>query len=344
MRSVGDVARLLPPESRKQNALRSWLTFFRVFAMVGVTQCSLWVVPDGLAWWPLKLVLIFFAGLAFVGIFVLGHDCGHNSFSSRRWVNDVVGTLCHLPILNGFYAWREAHDFHHRRTQIRRVDPDWPELLYTKEEAATVPWPEKLAVRLGPGSPVGIFVGFWVGMLKRALFGLLIPQMPVRSAEKWKIYPHTFVSFVLAVILLREYYLLIGATKFVEMYVLPAIIGTSFGALLTFLHHTHEGSPVFDEAGYEAFEAQVGATWNVRFPRFMEWMWLDINIHLPHHVLPNLPWYQLRTATEIIRAARPELIKEKSWSWQTMRESWSSTTLEQVGDGKYRLRSSLNPE
>lgn len=342
MKSVGDVARLIPGEVRRPRALRSWLTFLRVFAMLFLTQLALWLVPGGPAWWPVKFVLIFFAGLAFVGIFVLGHDCGHYSFSSRRWVNDLVGTLCHLPILNGFYAWREAHDFHHRRTQIRKVDPDWPELLYAEGE--DVPWHVKLAVRLGPGSPVGIFVGFWVGMLKRALFGLLIPQMPVRTEEKWKIYPHTFVSFILAVILLREYYLLIGATKFVEMYVFPAIIGTSFGALLTFLHHTHEGSPVFDEEGYESFQAQVGATWNVRFPRFMEWMWLDINIHLPHHVLPNLPWYQLRTATEIIRAARPELIKEKSWSWQTMQESWRATRLERTGEGKYRLSSSLKSE
>jgi len=337
VKTVGEVARLIPAELRQQQATQSWATFFRVFFMLFVTQWALWLTPDGMVFWPLKAVLIFLAGLSFVGIFVLGHDCGHYSFSSKRWVNDVVGTLCHLPILNGFYAWRAAHDFHHRQTQIRKVDPDWPELLYTETEKA--PWYEKLAVRLGPGSPVGIFIGFWVGMLKRALFGLLIPQMPVRSGEKWKIYLHTIVSFSIAVVLLREYYQLIGGAKFVEMYVLPAIIGTSFGALLTFMHHTHEGSPVFDRENYEPYQAQVEATWNVRFPRFMEWMWLDINIHLPHHVLPNLPWYQLRTATEILRKTRPELVKEKQWSWKTMRESWRATKLEETGVGQYRLKS-----
>ena len=335
MNTLAEVARLIPPAARVQRPLTAWLTFVRVFAMVALSQYALWLTPEGLWWWPLKALLILWAGLAFVGIFVLGHDCGHYSFSKRRWVNDVVGTLCHLPILNGFYAWRAAHDFHHRQTQIRGVDPDWPELLYHGGES--VPWHQRLAVRLGPGSPVGIFLGFWVGMAKRALFGWLIPRMPVRAEDKWKIYLHTALSLAAALTLLTLYYRLVGPAKFVEMYVLPAVVGTSFGALLTFMHHTHEGGPVFDARGYEPFAAQVEGTWNVRFPRVMEWMWLDINVHLPHHVLPHVPWYQLRTATEHIRQGAPKLVKEKDWSLQTMRASWRVTGLERVGEGRYRL-------
>jgi omega-6 fatty acid desaturase (delta-12 desaturase) len=335
MRTVGEVARLISSDHRKQDPKRAWLTFIRIISMVIITQWLLWITPNEIIWWPFKVVLIFFAGLAFVGIFVLGHDCGHYSFSHKRWVNDVVGTICHLPILNGFYAWRAAHDFHHRQTQIRKVDPDWPELLYTKNE--NPPWHEKLAVRLGPGSPVGIFVGFWVGMIKRAFFGILIPQMQIRSEDKWKIYLHTALSMTAAIYLLTTYHSIIGTAKFIEMYVLPAVVGTSFGALLTFLHHTHVGSPVFDKETYDPFMAQVEGTWNVRFPRFMEWMWLDINIHLPHHVIPSIPWYHLRTATEDIRNSSPALVKEKNWNLKIMRESWGATELQVISPGRYLL-------
>lgn len=335
MKTLGDVARTIAADHRAQNSWVAWVTLVRVVLVVLVFQFLLYHAPAGVLWWPAKAVLIFFAGLSLVGLFVLGHDCGHHSFSRRRWVNDLVGTLCHLPILNAFFAWRVAHDFHHRHTQVRKVDPDWPELLYLPEEQ--VPWHQRLAVRLGPGSPVGVFIGFWVGMAKRAFFGVLIPQMSLSPTQKWKVYIHTMFSFVCAVGLLYAYYLFLGLGKFTEMYVLPAVVAASFGALLTFLHHTHEGSPVFDRESYDPFTAQVAGTWNVRFPRFMEWLWLDINIHLPHHVVPSIPWYHLRAATEDIRSSAPSLVKERHWCLTTMRESWAASSLEQVAPGHYRL-------
>lgn len=335
LRSLAEVARMIPVEARTQVPAKAWMTFMRVIMMVVATQGALWLVPEGAVWWILKLPLIFLAGLAFVGIFVLGHDCGHNAFSKKRWVNDLVGTLCHLPIMNGFYAWRVAHDFHHRNTQVRKLDPDWPELLYHAGERP--PWFEKVAVRIGPGSPVGLLIGFWVGMLKRGFFGLLIPQMKLRPRDKLKVYLHSMISLGTVIYVLSLYYGLLGHQKFISMYLLPAFVATTFGALLTFMHHSHEGAPVFDQHSEEPFSSQVEGTFNVRFPRWMEWMWLDINIHLPHHVIPSIPWYHLNAATESIRAWAPELVKEKRWSLRTMTESWKATKLEKVSHGKYRL-------
>jgi len=337
VRKLSDVASVIPAHHRVVVPLKAWLTFVRVFSLVIITQFLLWITPSEPIWWLVKVPLIFLAGLAFVGIFVLGHDCGHYAFSRKRWVNDVVGTLCHLPIMNGFFAWRLAHDYHHRNRQIRKHDPDWPELLYRENE--DVPWHQKLAVKLGPGSPVGLFVGFWVGMVKRAFFGLFIPQMKVNTGDKWRVYLHSIFSAAAVFFMLRFYYQTLGFEKFLEMYVAPAFVGTTFGALLTFMHHSHEGSPVFDREGYDPYLAQVEGTWNVRFPRWMEWMWLDINIHLPHHVIPGLPWYHLRSATEDIRAQFPEVVKEKVWSLKTMQESWRAVDLKESAVGIYSLKS-----
>ncbi len=67
-------------------------------------------------------------------------------------------------------------------------------------------------------------------------------------------------------------------------------------------------------------------------------MWLDINVHLPHHVIPAIPWYHLRSATEDIRAQFPDVVKEKKWSLKTMRDSWRAVKLKDSGDGLYALR------
>ena len=44
--------------------------------------------------------------------FVVGHDCGHGSFSKSSVVNGVVGHLTHSPLLVPFYPWAYSHKQH----------------------------------------------------------------------------------------------------------------------------------------------------------------------------------------------------------------------------------------
>jgi acyl-lipid omega-6 desaturase (Delta-12 desaturase) len=335
--SIHDLRKLLIAADLKADTSTSMMTLIRAWGLVFITQYLLWIIPDAPVWYLVKVPLFFVSGLSFVGLFVIGHDCGHNSFSKYRWLNFITGTVCHFTIMNGFLAWKFAHDFHHQNTQIRKIDPDWPELLYLEEENPRLQ--DKLSVDYGVGTPIGILAGFWVGMLKRALPTFLIPQMKLSFLNGIKLYGHVLFSFIATVVLLYSYYEFLGPVKFIEMYALPCLVGTTIGALLTFLHHTHENSYVFDQNSYDPMLAQVMSTWNVRFPRWMEWMWLDINIHLPHHIATWIPWYHLREATEIIRQFSPELVQEKKWSWSLMMSCWRSTKLSNVSVGVYQLKS-----
>lgn len=334
--TIKELKEVIPPECYDLSSRQSWLTFLRTYLLVFLFQFLLWVTPLELAFAPLLSVLVFLSGLSFVGIFVLGHDCGHYAFSEKKWVNDVVGTLCHFPIMNSLFAWRAAHDFHHRHTQVRKMDPDWPELLVAQGESA--PWHQRLAVRVGVGTPLGILVGFWVGMFKRALFFLAIPQMRLNFSKAIRVLAHTFLSLVLSVLLLVWYYHLVGTDKFLVMYVAPAFVGTTLGALLTFLHHTHKGSYVTDLTTSDSFRTQVLGTFNVRFPAWLEWMWLDINIHLPHHLSTRIPWYRLKSAHAALKIAYPQLVQDKKFSLAMLGECWRVTELEKVEEGLYRLR------
>jgi omega-6 fatty acid desaturase (delta-12 desaturase) len=56
-------------------------------------------------------------------------------------------------------------------------------------------------------------------------------------------------------------------------------------------------------------------------------MWFDINIHLPHHLAPKLPWYHLRQAAEAIKAVRPEMYQERTFSFAYLRASWARPLL-----------------
>jgi omega-3 fatty acid desaturase (delta-15 desaturase) len=56
--------------------------------MVCVALCGVWRRYV----WPLYWAA---QGLMFWALFVVGHDCGHRSFSPNNTINDVVGSIVH---------------------------------------------------------------------------------------------------------------------------------------------------------------------------------------------------------------------------------------------------------
>ena len=49
-------------------------------------------------------------------LFVIGHDCGHRSFSKDKLLEDIVGTLAFMPLIYPFEPWRIKHNHHHAHT------------------------------------------------------------------------------------------------------------------------------------------------------------------------------------------------------------------------------------
>ena len=52
-------------------------------------------------------------GLVFTGIWVIGHDCGHNNFSTNSTVSDTIGFLLHSFLLTPYFSWQSTHRRHH---------------------------------------------------------------------------------------------------------------------------------------------------------------------------------------------------------------------------------------
>ena len=70
--------------------------------------------------------LFWFAqGTMFWALFVVGHDCGHGSFSKHKWLNNFVGHLTHTPILVPYHGWRISHRTHHANTGNIDTDESW---------------------------------------------------------------------------------------------------------------------------------------------------------------------------------------------------------------------------
>jgi omega-6 fatty acid desaturase / acyl-lipid omega-6 desaturase (Delta-12 desaturase) len=50
------------------------------------------------------------------GVWVLAHECGHQSFSESELANNIVGTICHSLLLVPYHSWRITHGKHHNNT------------------------------------------------------------------------------------------------------------------------------------------------------------------------------------------------------------------------------------
>src|SRR5262245_14256779 len=93
--TLTQMRRAIPKACLAPSDGRSCAVLFRVLATIALlAYLQSCIHPETAFAWALLAVVTIAQGFAMVGLFVLGHDCGHYSFSTRRWVNLLVGHLC----------------------------------------------------------------------------------------------------------------------------------------------------------------------------------------------------------------------------------------------------------
>lgn len=226
--------------------------------------------------------VVFFQGFAIL------HECGHGSFSSKSWLNTLVGhyasPLCFLP----YFSWKIQHAQHH--VWSGNLDKD-PALKLLRQWRATqrVPVVVQVAWRswiplAGAANhivywtyPITIFRTGTAGQLRRCIASLI--WMVAVYGSLFYAFPETFTigNFALAIFLY-----LVG----VELVNLP--------------HHSDQ--PATSEK--LALWDQAFTTRSCYYPKLVsELLVLNFNFHIEHHLFPTLPWYRLRGARALIKPA-----------------------------------------
>lgn len=82
----------------------------------------------------------------------------------------------------------------------------------------------------------------------------------------------------------------------------------------TIVHHTAPHIPFKDGDDWNAAQAQLSGTVHCDFPKWVEFLCHDISWHVPHHVASNIPWYNLRRATESLRERWGEYMTEATFN------------------------------
>lgn len=94
--------------------LASDLAIIAVFGYLA-TYINSPLLPAWSSWvlWP---IYWYCQGAVMTGVWVLSHECGHQSFSASEFVNNTVGTIFHSLLLVPYHSWRITHGLHHNNT------------------------------------------------------------------------------------------------------------------------------------------------------------------------------------------------------------------------------------
>ena len=99
-----------------------------------------YVTPENIPSTPARAVLwtgyTFLQGLFGTGLWVLAHECGHQSFSPSKTLNDTVGFICHSAMLVPYFSWKISHGKHHKATG--HLERDMVFLPKTREQYASI--------------------------------------------------------------------------------------------------------------------------------------------------------------------------------------------------------------
>lgn len=280
----------------------------------------LWQIPAHLACWILT-------GFALVGLFTIGHDAGHEAFSAHPSVNTFVGHLCMFPLVNSYAVWVITHDHHHAHTQLRGQEVDWAAHLREKEELTAIPWKGNWILRLGYALPFGVF--FWIlwnTFRRSAAVGDFLPDRQFAKEKRRLALSNAFM--ILGAVSIYGGLLWAGGLwMMVKYYGVAAFVATCVGALVVTLQHANADTLYFDKASWNPIRGQMVSTFDIRFPRFLSWMWCHIDIHIPHHIAPGIPWYRLPQARLALLKSYPELYQERRFRFRDLAWMWRTPTL-----------------
>jgi acyl-lipid omega-6 desaturase (Delta-12 desaturase) len=259
--TLAQFRRVIPKAYCRPSAFRSWWTLIRV--LISIAACvfgiySLELHAIGNLFWriPALVVLWVIYGWVLVALFVIGHDCGHNSFSTRHWINTLVGHFCMSPLGNGFHAWKLTHNQHHAHTQLRGHEVDWASFLRTREDFHSSPGKRSWITRLGYALPFGI--ALWVGWntIRR---GYMIRTLLSRGQFNRERRPLIVSGAVMTLVLVAIYGGLwygVGFWGMAKFFGIPAIIANVTGSVIIAIQHANEHSLLYEREHWTPCEAR----------------------------------------------------------------------------------------
>lgn len=224
-----------------------------------------------------------------VRIFIIQHDCGHQSFFNSQKVNNVVGYICSFFSFMPYKYWAKVHNFHHGHAgQIEVWDIGDIPTLTVKQYQNKGFW-GKLGYRIWR-LPVITFV---VAPVYYLLVSNRLPTSRIKKLKKagWSQLRNN-IAIAAVYILLA---VLLGWWKFLFI---QFFLVFSFGIIafwFFYVQHQHEQTYKQWKDNWDYVVAAIRGSSYYKLPKVFQWLTGNIGIHHIHHLSSLIPNYNLES-------------------------------------------------
>ena len=278
-------------------ASRNGLASALLLIDIGVLGGGQALVLSGLGWMSLVGGALL-SWVAITRLFVIGHDACHGAYTSKEWLNKLIGRTAFLASLTPYSLWRVGHNVvHHGFNNLRGRDFVWEPLdpeSYAKLSPGRQRMERLYRSAMGPG--IYYLVEIWWTRLYFPARKYLVSERREFTADSAlvTIFGALWVAVLVTVGLHRglNLYAVIGIG-----FVLPFVLWNWTMGLVIYLHHTHPEVPWFaDKKAWTRARAQVSATIHLRMPKPFNALLHYIMEHPAHHLDATIPLYHLKAA------------------------------------------------
>ncbi|KZV62144.1 hypothetical protein PENSPDRAFT_642592 [Peniophora sp. CONT] len=276
-------------------------------SLVYVARIMFWAAY----WW--------WQGVAFAGLWCLGHEAGHGTIADYSWVNTSIGFVLHTFLLVPYYSWRATHHAHHKTVgSIEREENYVPrtrsDFALPAENIAHVTdyhdvFEETPIYTLGRMILMQL-LGWQAYLCFNTLGSPSYPEgtnhfstnSPLFKDHQRRGVAISNLGLTVVSCILIEYSRAVGGWAFFKLYFVPYLLANHWIVMLTFLHHTDPTLPHYREKQWTWLR---GALATVDRP-LLGWVGRHFlhNVshdHVSHHLFSSIPFYNQPQVTEILK-------------------------------------------
>jgi omega-6 fatty acid desaturase (delta-12 desaturase) len=335
--TVNDIRNAIPKRCFERSGLRGLGYVARDIASLATTffLFNRFVTPETIPSTPIRAALwalyTIIQGLFGTGLWVLAHECGHQSFSPSKILNDTTGWICHSALLVPYFSWKISHGKHHKATG--HMDRDMVFVPKTREVYASrigkliheidelteetpiatlihsvgqqlLGWPFYLFGNVTghdkhehqhEGRGKGKVNGFFTGV------NHFNPSSPLYEAKDAKLILLSDLGLAITISVLTTLCRTYGFSNMAVWYFAPYLWVNHWLVAITFLQHTDPTLPHYTAESWN-YVRGAAATIDREFGFIGRTLLHGIvETHVLHHYVSTIPFYHADEASEAIK-------------------------------------------
>ncbi len=262
------------------------IQIFNSFLPFVAIWVAMYLLLDVSIWLTLGLAVV--NGFFLVRIFIIQHDCGHQSFTTNRKANDIIGEICGLLSFMPYRYWAKSHNYHHGHNGLLHEHRDIGDIeLLTVQEFKVLSRFQKIRYLLFRSFPVLFVIG-------PAWYLLIQNRLPLIRLKGWEHAHRALIKHNLLLVGLHlSIILLLGYKAFLLVHLPILLVFALVAVWFFYVQHQHETSYKEWKDKWDYIRAAVQGSTYYTLPRFFHWLTGNIGYHHIHHLNPLVPNYQL---------------------------------------------------